>query len=90
MRNAGAVIHSHGMESCLVTMLNPLAKEFRVNIGTNFCKVTTILVYIKNKKGELGNAEFQTFDVVCMMLTIDLFPIDYRYFGFLFENQFSF
>ncbi|KAG5409320.1 hypothetical protein IGI04_005639 [Brassica rapa subsp. trilocularis] len=29
MRNAGAVIHSHGMESCLVTMLNPQAKEFR-------------------------------------------------------------
>lgn len=31
MRNAGAVIHSHGMESCLVTMLNPQAKEFRVS-----------------------------------------------------------
>ncbi|GLU23354.1 hypothetical protein SLE2022_393700 [Rubroshorea leprosula] len=30
MRGAGAVIHSHGMESCLVTMLNPLAKEFRI------------------------------------------------------------
>ncbi|KAK4439179.1 putative bifunctional methylthioribulose-1-phosphate dehydratase/enolase-phosphatase E1 1 [Sesamum alatum] len=30
MRNAGAVIHSHGMESCLVTMLNPSAKEFRI------------------------------------------------------------
>ncbi|GAV72310.1 Aldolase_II domain-containing protein/HAD_2 domain-containing protein [Cephalotus follicularis] len=30
MRNAGAVIHSHGMESCLVTMLNPLSKEFRI------------------------------------------------------------
>ncbi|KAG2299271.1 hypothetical protein Bca4012_010842 [Brassica carinata] len=30
MRNAGAVIHSHGMESCLVTMLNPQAKEFRI------------------------------------------------------------
>ncbi|XAR68324.1 2,3-diketo-5-methylthiopentyl-1-phosphate enolase [Bertholletia excelsa] len=30
MRNAGAVIHSHGIESCLVTMLNPLAKEFRI------------------------------------------------------------
>ncbi|XP_070038094.1 probable bifunctional methylthioribulose-1-phosphate dehydratase/enolase-phosphatase E1 1 isoform X2 [Nicotiana tomentosiformis] len=28
MRNAGAVIHSHGMESCIVTMLNPLLKEF--------------------------------------------------------------
>ena len=31
MRNAGAVIHSHGMESCLVTMINPQAKEFRVS-----------------------------------------------------------
>lgn len=30
MRNAGAVIHSHGIESCLVTMLNPLSKEFRI------------------------------------------------------------
>ncbi|ONK77248.1 uncharacterized protein A4U43_C02F4600 [Asparagus officinalis] len=30
MRNAGAVIHSHGMESCLVTMLHPFAKEFRI------------------------------------------------------------
>ncbi|GJT12481.1 probable bifunctional methylthioribulose-1-phosphate dehydratase/enolase-phosphatase E1 [Tanacetum coccineum] len=30
MRNAGAVIHSHGMESCVVTMLDPLAKEFRI------------------------------------------------------------
>ncbi|MFS7932414.1 putative acireductone synthase [Helianthus anomalus] len=30
MRNAGAVIHSHGMESCLVTMLDPLAKKFRI------------------------------------------------------------
>ncbi|KAI3702840.1 hypothetical protein L6452_28593 [Arctium lappa] len=29
-RNAGAVIHSHGMESCLVTMIDPLAREFRV------------------------------------------------------------
>ncbi|XP_050218822.1 probable bifunctional methylthioribulose-1-phosphate dehydratase/enolase-phosphatase E1 [Mercurialis annua] len=29
-RDAGAVIHSHGMESCLVTMLNPLSKEFRI------------------------------------------------------------
>lgn len=31
MCNAGAVIHSHGIESCLVTMLNPLSKEFRVS-----------------------------------------------------------
>ncbi|KAI9083612.1 hypothetical protein K1719_034554 [Acacia pycnantha] len=30
MRGAGAVIHSHGIESCLVTMINPLAKEFRI------------------------------------------------------------
>ncbi|KAA8523915.1 hypothetical protein F0562_010338 [Nyssa sinensis] len=30
MRNAGAVIHSHGMESCLVTMINPVSKEFRI------------------------------------------------------------
>ncbi|KAM0935895.1 putative 2-hydroxy-3-keto-5-methylthiopentenyl-1-phosphate phosphatase [Dioscorea sansibarensis] len=30
MRNAGAVIHSHGMESCLVTMLHPISKEFRI------------------------------------------------------------
>ncbi|KAK6785451.1 hypothetical protein RDI58_018906 [Solanum bulbocastanum] len=30
MLNAGAVIHSHGMESCLVTMFNPLAKEFQI------------------------------------------------------------
>ncbi|KAK7405267.1 hypothetical protein VNO78_06467 [Psophocarpus tetragonolobus] len=30
MRDAGAVIHSHGIESCLVTMLNPSAKEFRI------------------------------------------------------------
>ncbi|KAJ0792432.1 putative class II aldolase/adducin, methylthioribulose-1-phosphate dehydratase [Helianthus annuus] len=30
MRNAGAVIYSHGMESCPVTMLDPLAKEFRI------------------------------------------------------------
>ncbi|KAL5989844.1 hypothetical protein ACLOJK_010739 [Asimina triloba] len=30
MRNAGAVIHSHGMESCLITMVHPGAKEFRI------------------------------------------------------------
>lgn len=30
MRNAGAVIHSHGMESCLVTMISPYSKEFRI------------------------------------------------------------
>lgn len=30
MRDAGAVIHSHGMESCLATMINPFSKEFRI------------------------------------------------------------
>lgn len=30
MRNAGAVIHSHGMESCLITMIHPFSKEFRM------------------------------------------------------------
>ena len=30
MRGAGAVIHSHGIETCIATMLNPGAKEFRV------------------------------------------------------------
>jgi hypothetical protein len=30
MRGAGAVIHSHGMETCMATMLVPGAKEFRV------------------------------------------------------------
>ncbi|KAJ7550182.1 hypothetical protein O6H91_07G087100 [Diphasiastrum complanatum] len=30
MRNAGAVIHSHGIAACLATMINPLAKEFRI------------------------------------------------------------
>ncbi|KAK9284519.1 hypothetical protein L1049_023694 [Liquidambar formosana] len=30
MCNAGAVIHSHGMESCLVTMIQPFSKEFRI------------------------------------------------------------
>ncbi|XP_057984379.1 probable bifunctional methylthioribulose-1-phosphate dehydratase/enolase-phosphatase E1 2 isoform X3 [Hevea brasiliensis] len=30
MCNAGAVIHSHGMESCLVTMINPFLKEFQI------------------------------------------------------------
>lgn len=29
-RDAGAIIHSHGMESCLVTMINPFSKEFRI------------------------------------------------------------
>ncbi|KAJ6894281.1 hypothetical protein NC652_028143 [Populus alba x Populus x berolinensis] len=33
MRNAGAVIHSHGIESCLVTMVNLLSKEFRVALS---------------------------------------------------------
>ncbi|KAE8733618.1 putative bifunctional methylthioribulose-1-phosphate dehydratase/enolase-phosphatase E1 [Hibiscus syriacus] len=30
MRGAGSVFHSHGIESCLVTMINPLSKEFRI------------------------------------------------------------
>ncbi|CAD6257114.1 unnamed protein product [Miscanthus lutarioriparius] len=30
MRGAGSVIHSHGIETCIATMLNPGAKEFRV------------------------------------------------------------
>ncbi|XAR68008.1 Methylthioribulose 1-phosphate dehydratase [Bertholletia excelsa] len=30
MCNAGAVIHSHGIESCLVTMIHPFSKEFRI------------------------------------------------------------
>ncbi|XP_038989281.1 probable bifunctional methylthioribulose-1-phosphate dehydratase/enolase-phosphatase E1 1 [Phoenix dactylifera] len=30
MRSAGAVIHSHGMESCLATMIHPFLKEFRI------------------------------------------------------------
>ncbi|KAJ0053657.1 hypothetical protein Pint_02283 [Pistacia integerrima] len=28
--DAGAVIHSHGIEACLVTMMNPFSKEFRI------------------------------------------------------------
>lgn len=43
MRNAGAVIHSHGMESCIVTMIDPLSKEFRVNFWT-------LLVIVEDKK----------------------------------------
>lgn len=30
MCNSGAVIHSHGMEACLVTMIHPLSKEFHI------------------------------------------------------------
>ncbi|RDX60974.1 putative bifunctional methylthioribulose-1-phosphate dehydratase/enolase-phosphatase E1 [Mucuna pruriens] len=30
MRDAAAVFHSHGIESCLVTMINPFSKEFRI------------------------------------------------------------
>lgn len=37
MRDAGAVIHSHGIESCLVTMINPLSKEFRVSFELLAC-----------------------------------------------------
>ena len=31
MCDAGAVIHSHGMETAMVTMIKPGAKEFRVS-----------------------------------------------------------
>ncbi|MCO5608260.1 hypothetical protein L7F22_062466 [Adiantum nelumboides] len=41
MRKAGAVIHSHGMESCLATMINPAAKEFRMRA---YPKSTAVLV----------------------------------------------
>ncbi|KAM0049932.1 putative class II aldolase/adducin, methylthioribulose-1-phosphate dehydratase, HAD superfamily [Helianthus debilis subsp. tardiflorus] len=41
MRNADAVIYSHGMESCPVTMLDPLAKEFRIEA---YPKTTAVLV----------------------------------------------
>ncbi|KAI0524593.1 hypothetical protein KFK09_003970 [Dendrobium nobile] len=41
MRNAGAVIHSHGMESCLVTMINPFSKELRISA---YPKATAVLV----------------------------------------------
>ncbi|KAL5797540.1 hypothetical protein ACOSQ2_002360 [Xanthoceras sorbifolium] len=30
MCDAGAVIHSHGIEACIVTMMNPFSKEFRI------------------------------------------------------------
>lgn len=36
MRNAGAVIHSHGIESCIVTMVKPASKEFRVSVCVAF------------------------------------------------------
>ncbi|KAG9448123.1 hypothetical protein H6P81_014251 [Aristolochia fimbriata] len=39
-RNAGAVIHSHGMESCLVTMIQPHSKQFRVNFTNLMFKIT--------------------------------------------------
>lgn len=42
MRDAGAVIHSHGMESCIVTMILPFSKEFRVI----FCTSTSYIVKI--------------------------------------------
>ncbi|KAF2283187.1 hypothetical protein GH714_043517 [Hevea brasiliensis] len=41
MCNAGAVIHSHGMESCLVTMINPFLKEFQIRA---YSKTTAVLV----------------------------------------------
>ncbi|EEC70252.1 hypothetical protein OsI_01046 [Oryza sativa Indica Group] len=33
LMRAGAVIHSHGMETCIATMLNTGAKEFRTCIS---------------------------------------------------------
>ncbi|PKI61851.1 hypothetical protein CRG98_017749 [Punica granatum] len=41
MHDAGAVIHSHGIESCLITMINPSLKEFRVMAHQ---KTTAVLV----------------------------------------------
>ncbi|KAL7000430.1 hypothetical protein U1Q18_001580 [Sarracenia purpurea var. burkii] len=41
MRSAGAVIHSHGMESCLVTMMHPFSKEFSIRA---YPKTTAVLV----------------------------------------------
>lgn len=41
IRNAGVVIHSHGMESCLATMINPSSKEFRIKA---YPKTTAVLV----------------------------------------------
>ncbi|KAG8472356.1 hypothetical protein CXB51_035372 [Gossypium anomalum] len=41
MHDGGSVIHSHGMESCLVTMINSLSKEFRIEV---YHKTTAVLV----------------------------------------------
>ncbi|PPD83060.1 hypothetical protein GOBAR_DD19999 [Gossypium barbadense] len=41
MHDGGSVIHSHGMESCLVTMINSLSKEFRIEV---YPKTTAVLV----------------------------------------------
>ncbi|KAA3486707.1 putative bifunctional methylthioribulose-1-phosphate dehydratase/enolase-phosphatase E1 [Gossypium australe] len=41
MHDGGSVIHSHGMESCLVTMINSLSKEFRNEV---YPKTTAVLV----------------------------------------------
>ncbi|KQK01716.1 hypothetical protein BRADI_3g57750v3 [Brachypodium distachyon] len=41
MRGAGAVIHSHGIETCIATMLDPGAKEFRI---AAYPKATAVLV----------------------------------------------
>ncbi|PON49692.1 Class II aldolase [Parasponia andersonii] len=30
MCNAGAIVHSHAMGSCIITMINPCSKEFRI------------------------------------------------------------
>lgn len=52
MRDAGAVIHSHGIESCLATMINPSSKEFRVSfhlmasIHKDECSMCPILQFL--------------------------------------------
>lgn len=50
MRDAGACIHSHGMESCLVTMINPLAKEFRVStvLKLKMCISSVSRIYLSS------------------------------------------
>jgi methylthioribulose 1-phosphate dehydratase / enolase-phosphatase E1 len=48
MRGAGAVIHSHGIETCIASMLDPGAKEFRVNpLVQDSFRVTTYLSVVQ-------------------------------------------
>lgn len=47
MRNAGAVIHSHGMESCLITMLHPFSKEFRVKLSKCGIKSESLCLFLE-------------------------------------------